>query len=435
MSPSIKLLPPLAIAVGMVWLAWYFLPRAPVNPPGSDGAAGPKPTVAQPISLLGETPDWSLLESRGGTITRTEFESLLTSVFTTGNAWREFIEIDDTEARIRTTKDPESPVRRLRFATGENPKSPPRYWKAASQLRPSAAGSPLAGLRIAIDPGHLGGEWAKMEGRWLKVGDQAPVCEGDMTLYVAKLLNTRLTALGARVFLVRKGNEPVTRLRPDTLMEEARRSLPEGSPEEDVRKAAEQLFYRTAEIRARARIVNEIIKPDLVLCLHFNAEPWGDPAQPTLVDRTHFHLLLNGAFTNAELEMEDQRAAMLGKLLSRTHDEEVRVASTVAEVFTAASGLPAFSYPPNSPNARAIPGQPCLWARNLLANRLYQCPVIFMEPYVMNSTIDHARIQAGDYPGPREVAGKLRRSIFKEYADGVTEALAIHYRKARTPAK
>jgi hypothetical protein len=58
-----------------------------------------------------------------------------------------------------------------------------------------------------------------------------------------------------------------------------------------------------------------------------------------------------------------------------------------------------------------------------------------MEPYVMNSTIDHARIQAGDYPGLREVAGKLRRSIFKEYADGVTEALAVHYRKSRASAK
>ncbi len=435
MSPSLKHLPPLALALGLVWVAWYFLSRNPVNPPETTHAAGTKPPVVRTLSLLAGTPDWNVLNTCAGTMTRTDFEHLLTSVFTTGNAWRSFIEIDDNEARIRVNGDTESPIRHLRFATGETGSPPRRYWKSVDQLPPAPAGLPLDGLRIAIDPGHLGGEWARMEERWFKVGDQPAVCEGDMTLYVARLLTTRLTGLGAKVFLVRKNSDPVTRHRPDSLLEEAAKSLPADTPPEDVRKAAERLFYRTAEIGARAKVVNEVIKPDLVLCLHFNAEPWGDPTQPELVDHTHFHILINGAFTDAELETEDQRAAMLGKLLSRTHEEELRLAGTVVEVFTNASGLPAFSYPARSTSTRAIPGQPCVWARNLLANRLYQCPVIFMEPYVMNSTTDHARIQAGDYPGQREVAGKLRRSIFKEYADGVAEALAVHFRKFRAPAK
>jgi len=78
-----------------------------------------------------------------------------------------------------------------------------------------------------------------------------------------------------------------------------------------------------------------------------------------------------------------------------------------------------------------VNGHPYLWARNLLANRLYDCPVIFMEPYVMNSTIDYPRFQAGYYDGLQEIGGKMQPSIFREYADAVAEGLKNHYTQSR----
>ena len=32
-------------------------------------------------------------------------------------------------------------------------------------------------MKIAIDPGHLGGEWARMEERWYVIGDSKPVAD------------------------------------------------------------------------------------------------------------------------------------------------------------------------------------------------------------------------------------------------------------------
>jgi hypothetical protein len=270
-----------------------------------------------------------------------------------------------------------------------------------------------------------------MEERWMVVGNGNPVCEGDMTLQVARMLKPKLEALGASVSLVREKCEPVTSARPESLMTLARDSMPPEASPGEVRKTAERLFYRTAEIRARADLVNQTLKPDLVLCLHFNAEAWGDPNAPTLINRSHLHLVLNGAYNDEEVPLADQRFALLRKLLQRTHQEEILVGSTVAATFATASGLPPYSYPPDSPNARAVPGEPYLWMRNLLANRLYDCPVIFMEPYVMNSTSDYARIQAGDYDGLREIAGTMRPSIFREYADAVAEGLKKHYSLSR----
>lgn len=381
--------------------------------------------------MLAEMPDWSRLNAYQNTITRADFERLLTTVFVAGGAWRNVIEIDETGARIQTGGSLGSEVFHLRFAAPDTAAPLVRHWRTTAELPPAPAERPLDGIRIAIDPGHIGGQWARLEERWLQVGTGNPVCEGDMTLKVAKLLKPRLEALGAIVSLVRDKPEPVTPLRPDSLMSAAEDANEDADSPAALKKLAERLFYRTAEIRARAQLVNDSLKPDLVLCLHFNADPWGDPNNPTLVDRTHLHLLLNGAYTDEEVMLADQRFALLEKLLSRSHEEEALVGATVADAFAEKSGLPPFLYPAGALNALPVAGNPYLWARNLLANRLYDCPVIFMEPYVMNSTHDHARIQAGDYQGLREVNGKPLPSIFHEYTDAMVEGLVRHYSEKR----
>ena len=194
-----------------------------------------------------------------------------------------------------------------------------------------------------------------------------------MTLKVALLLKPRLEALGATVSMVRTTTEPVTKIRPGMLREEAGQSAAGG----DIAKLAERLFYRTAEIRARA--------------------------------------------------------ALVMKLLQGVHSEERGLAESVAAVFVEKTGMPPYLYDPAAKNSRNVGGNPYLWARNLLANRLYRCPVVYFEPYVMNSIEDHARIQAGDYEGLREVAEKARPSIFRQYAECAALGLERYYRTKRIP--
>ncbi len=379
------------------------------------------------FSALAMPPDWKLLEPYQNTISRADFERLLTRIYTTGNGWRNFIEIDDRAARIRGNG---GEIFQLNFSTVEGAGKISRYWRSTAELPVATREKPLAGMKIAIDPGHIGGEWAKIEERWFVVGSGVPVSEGEMTLKVAKLLKPKLEDLGASVSLVRDQLEPITTKRPESLADLAKSATgPDNSPAA-IQRTAERLFYRTAEIHDRANLVNETLKPDLLICLHFNAEGWGDPNQPKLVDVHHFHLILNGGYTDEEIALADQRFEMLLRLLQRIHEEEVLVGSTVADTFGRISGLPPYTYQFTN-NFRSIDGQPYLWARNLLANRLYQCPVIFMEPYVMNSTIDYHRIQAGDYDGLREINGKMQPSIFREYADALAKGLASHYLQHR----
>lgn len=388
-----------------------------------DVEARPRP----PLSSLAAVPDWSSLKPWQGRVTRADFLEQMQQVFTVSSAWREWFHVGESDVLIETGIAGER--YRLRFAEAGTEEANAREWRTAEELGPAPAGRPLEGLRIAVDPGHLGGRWAKIEERWFQVGDHQPVREGDMTLTVARKLKPRLEALGAEVTLVRDSDEPLTEYRPQTLLDEARKDAPD-SPA----RLAERLFYRSAEIRARAEKVNGEIRPDLVLCLHFNAESWGDPADPELVDRNHLHLLINGAYMDGELAYADQRYEMVRRIVEGAHEEEKAVSSSVAAAFAQASGLPPYLYEVGSRRALNIDGDPYLWARNLLANRVYRAPVVFLEPYVMNSKEVHARIQADDYPGLKKVAGKLRPSIYREYADSVVDGLKDYYTEKRLPA-
>ncbi len=407
------------------------------------------------IGVLGTRPKWSILQKYQETITKDDFLRLLDGVYCTHGRPDRLISVDDTSARILTSRDPDHYFT-LRFARdrrigeprasdGARTRPVPRLWRPARSFDQARHDRPLSGLRIALDPGHLGGSWAKMEERWFQVGNSIPVTEGDLTLRVSRLVAQRLRQLGARVSFVRNETEPVTPLRPDDFKELARtilvrNGIPQPRPEalspddpekeKTIKWQSEILFYRYSEIRKRAVLVNTRLHPDLVLCLHFNAEGWGDPANPTLIDHNHLHLLMNGSYLAQELELDDERFEMVRRLLSRAADEELPLADAVAGVMARETGLPAYEYPTHE-YATHVGSSGYVYARNLLATRLYRCPVVYCEPYVMNSREVFDRIQAGDYDGTRNFNGVERKNIFREYSDSVVDGLVEYYSKAR----
>ena len=351
------------------------------------------------LAQLGIPPDWSHLDRFQNTISRDTFLDRLETVYTTNDSWKKWIEVSDTEATFITAEDPFI----LRFAKSDkNPPGSIWNWKKRSELLPSR-NLPLEGLIIAIDPGHIGGEFAKIEKRKLNYLHSPVIEEGTMTLRTAKYLKPLLENLGASVTLTRTKEEPVTQLRA--------KNFPDP-----------KLFYRTAEIRARAELINQKIKPDLVICLHYNASD-----SPVPIPGQHFHIILPGAFHKSEIAHHDERFEMLQRLLSGTIEEEVPLATSVAEAFKDHTDLPPYAYRPDHPYSTPLNSNAYLWARNLLATRLYQCPVIFLEPYVMNSTDFIERIRAGDYEGIKFIDGKNRRSVYREYAHAVADGLASYY--------
>jgi hypothetical protein len=240
--------------------------------------------------------------------------------------------------------------------------------------------------------------------------------------------------------------EPVTTERQPTLREPALKLLKEaGFPEPKegydgltgdaklltVQWQSEKLFYRVSEIHARGKKVNTQIKPDLVVCLHYNAEAWGDATTPQFSPQNHAHVLVNGCYSPAELEQADVRFEMFRRLFSRIHEEEIPLADAVAEGLLKATNLPPYVY--TTPNARRAGVNTAVYARNLLANRIYDCPVVYLEPFVMNHEETYRRLLAGHFVGRTLIAGRLQTSAVEDYVRGVVDGLVAYYHNNRKP--
>lgn len=398
----------------------------------------PLPPPYPNIARLGQIPDWSVLEPYQETITREEFVYLLNHCYARSKKeYTGLIEIQHGRALIaRQSNFPESGKFILRFKRG--PISPPtdhRYWRSALEQDdlPENSTKPLDGIRIAIDPGHIGGIWHTWDDRNFKIGrDNMVVQEGRMTLKVAKILERDLTMLGATTYLTRAETEPVTQLRVEDLQQEARSYLIRKSriPSSGlIASTAKKMFAISSDIRSRADIINDSMRPDIALCLHFNASPWANPRSPSFRPANNVHVLVNGCYSNNEISEDDTRLEMLLRILQRVYYEELALADVLADSMAKETRLPAFRY--NGKSGKSVNNNEYVWARNLLANRVFMCPVVFFEPYSMNNKKTHDRIQAGEYEGLREFEGVYRKNIYQEYADGITSGLVRYYRKMR----
>lgn len=382
-------------------------------------------------SLLGDAPDWSQLDRYQYRVTKKGFLRLMEEVYTVGDTWKQWFVVKDDHVQIRMSAANPEQTYSLAFQNDKVRGLAERFWREKSELLKRTDERPLAGLRLAIDPGHIGGNFAHLEERRFVLTEGAPpVQEGNMTLTVAELLIDQLESLGASVTLLRDTNEPVNPFRVEDYFKYAEAKMKHESvpiTKDALQREAARLFYRNGEIRARSILVNHQIKPDLVLCLHFNAEGESDPQNPQLIKHEHFHMILNGAYTASELAHDDERFKIVLKIVQGMHAEEAAVSHFAAQSFVAETGLPAYQYSESSSRAVNVDGNPYLWARNLLANRLYDCPVIYYEPYLQNGGDSYLRMQMGDYQGLRFVNGKMRPSIFREYVNAVAKGLVGYY--------
>ncbi|MCE0496812.1 MAG: hypothetical protein LV481_02535, partial [Methylacidiphilales bacterium] len=297
---------------------------------------------------------------------------------------------------------------------------------------------PLKGLKIALAPGHIGGDWAQLEARYFKLGDDPPVEEATLTMITCQRLAERLEADGAKIIWAKRGYEPTTDLRPEDLHREAiaALSLRPGTTKrisgEDViqRMISEEaalLFYRVAEIRARGELVNKQ-HPDLTICVHYNADDWGDDPNhhPVLVAQSRLVIFVNGAYDRgSELVYDDYKYDLLRKLLDRTAVQEERGCALVGQEM-----LDTFKYPPESYAGHfwhRVTDVPSVYARDLLANRIYHGPVIYCEGPYMNARDAYYRIIAGDYLGMRTIQGQSYLSIYRDYAASVERGVLKYF--------
>jgi hypothetical protein len=410
------------------------------------------PARADHLSPLAPKPDWGSLEAYQKTITRDEFSRLINSVYSIDGAFWSYCSVNDERVVIYSDTEKTTPLFTLQFAPSESACAPLPYHYATRAA--GGSGQPLAGIKIALDPGHIGGDWAKLEARWFQIGNDPPVEEAKLNLITCEILADKLKADGATIIWAKHGYDPVTNLRPDDLHREAIAALALHTPANHsgytpsflfgvevphaahhsnraaatgnrIDEEAALLFYRVAEIRARGDVVNRQ-HPDLTICVHYNADDWGDPNHPTLTERSRLVIFTNGAYEKSELAYDDYKFDMLRKLLDRTAVQEERGCALVGQAMLDTLKYPPEDYP-GTYFAHHVTSVPSVYARDLLANRIYHGPVIYCEGPYMNARDAYYRIIAGDYLGLRTIQGQSVPSIYRQYASGVEKGVLEYF--------
>jgi hypothetical protein len=389
------------------------------------------------LSPLATPPDWSSLDGYQRTITRDEFARWINQVYSPDGDFWKYTQVDDSKMVLYSDLEKRDRLFTLYFAPSDTAEAarPYSYHIRAISTDPTR---PLAGLKIALDPGHIGGDWAQLEARYFKLGDDPPVLEAKLNMITCDLLAERLESDGAKIIWAKHDYEPTTDLRPDSLHREAIAALalrpdttkkisPESTIQRMINEEAALLFYRVAEIRARGVLVNRQ-HPDLTICVHYNADDWGDPNHPTLVGNSRLVIFINGDYEDSELAYDDEKYDLLRKLLDRDAPQEERGCAFVGQEMLDILKYPPEVYP-GGYFAHHVTDVPSVYARNLLANRIYHGPVIYCEGPYMNARDAYYRIIAGDYLGTRVIQGQKVESIYRQYAEGVEKGVLQYFGK------
>jgi N-acetylmuramoyl-L-alanine amidase len=263
---------------------------------------------------------------------------------------------------------------------------------------------PLAGIRIAIDPGHIAHDTVKgrLEQKFISIklphgkdSVRVAFAEGQLTWLTAEVLADHLKRKGAEVMITRSAMENTAFGRTYEQWKEwdSGRSLdslisafPDNQIYKDLKagKMKEERSYfryvfRDVEIRRRAIEIGNF-HPDFTVVIHYNVDetnsPWNKPTQ-----RNFSMLFVPGAFQAGELSEQESRIDFLRLLLTDEIERSVTGAGYLAESFqrelhVPLAGVKDAAYLGTSCKATEKTGVYC---RNLSMTRLIHGPVLYGE--------------------------------------------------------
>lgn len=262
---------------------------------------------------------------------------------------------------------------------------------------------PLAGVRVALDPGHMGGDlWDKRTGKYVKDSAGRVVSEGVIALQTALLLREDLRRLGAEVLVTHEELRPVTpidyasfdltpyarnELSDNAVAPWFRKLLSAGtgpaltaafekSPERKKLFSSSQrqpYFVERADLWARAAMINDF-KADIVVIIHFDtAEPPGNPVgvNPAAPNTTKTFVV--GSYADADLSSRTTRKYFARHLLDqRSWDLSLKLGRSILGEFRSQLGLKLAAG--GGPKTTTV--EPGIFARNLQLPRRLKAPAI-----------------------------------------------------------
>lgn len=297
----------------------------------------------------------------------------------------------------------------------------------------------LSGLRIALDPGHMGSPiWDKRTGKFAKLGNQI-VSEGEINLQECLLLKRELEKLGAIVLITHDDLAPVTNikyenldikyfgkreLRADSLepwFQKLLASAPLGKQlmtnfenSAQVKKIfggfyRGEFFIKREDLDARAKMMNAFA-PDITIYVHHDTVADGGVTNNS-PNKTR--LYVPGAFQNTEYATREHRRSFMQHWLDKDAWElSIQLARASLSSIEATMGIPRAV----TDGTESIRVENGIFARNLLVPRKMRNTVTaYFEMFFYDRTSEFKALT--DFKYTMQIGGKPHK-----YSERVVQA-------------
>ncbi|MCH9632717.1 MAG: hypothetical protein S4CHLAM6_10550 [Chlamydiae bacterium] len=289
---------------------------------------------------------------------------------------------------------------------------------------------PLKGLRIAIDPGHIGGNYAKIEEKYVEMSPNRekniyePLAfhEGELSVITAKKLAKKLEALGAKVFLTKSNPGEVVYKK--KFEEWFQNDISEAidlmtSYQEDPELKKDEIFwwtnqatsseifrltYNYLDVERRAELINAF-KPHVTVSCHYNLGcPYDkDGKSPgTSADYTFFFVpgafkkgdTKNEAFSKKSLKNARSRYEFIRFIVTDDIEQSIDLAKTAVSYSKQILKSPILNNV-NFAKDQCLYNSAGIYHRNLCLNCLVHGPLLYGEP-LLQDNYSNAKILASN---------------------------------------
>lgn len=288
----------------------------------------------------------------------------------------------------------------------------------------------LIGVKIAIDPGHLGGPYANLEDRFIDIppslerAESIKFDEGTLCFLTAAYLKLLLEKEGAIVMLTRDriGAGVFAEDFFDWLRQNVNLWVGEGG-------SLKKLFgkyYNPLDLRARAKKINEFA-PDLSIVIHYNSQDGeNNTASNHAISPLNYNMVfVPGAFCHNELTDKDSRYEFLRLLVSDDLNLSLKLSRAVLEKFGEHLQVPpiAKSDGANYLNRVGMKIDEGIFARNLALTRLIHGPVCYGETLIQNNIDECVLLSRKDFVINGQFCSSRIKQVAEAYFEGIKKYL------------
>lgn len=285
----------------------------------------------------------------------------------------------------------------------------------------------FSGLKIAIDPGHLGGSFAELEERYIEIDNEKEPSifdEGTLSLLTAKHLKELLEKEGAQVLLTRDeiGKGVYEKSFFDWLQSE-----PSLWREKLTLNQLFMRYYNPLDLRARAEKINQF-KPDLTIAIHYNAHPveGGSSNHHTTV-KNYNMVFVPGAFGRKELAEPENRYEFMRLLLTDDWEISKKLSCEILSQFAQVLQVPSVQPTDNviyldHVGLKVSEG---IYARNLALTRLVHGPVCYGESLIQNNEKECLLLNQKDTKIAEIPCSSRIKEVASSYFNGIKAFLTL----------